>query len=356
MNEISEAITIEPFRGDVDELHRVAVESWRDEYGVDSFPDLYDPPFLDWLREGVPADHVVAAYDGDELVAFVCNVPRTLQVGGRRCRAVLSALLICRKAYLRRGIAEGMIRSALELNERYGYDLAVFYLEANHRSSRLFAKLADQGHRIVPLKTLVPWLRIFDLGRVRETENLARYQATALRVIAASHRPGTSAPQGKLRPFELADLEGCLALAETEASRADISRRFDADELSRFLDGDGVTKTLVLERDGAPAAFVTWMPHIHLGRSEPHASWAWIANVAYGSLDAPDRRRLWTAVCREWLDDGMLGVVAWPMGGPVAPLVTNHFVPYPRRVGLHAWLFDASLDPGKVRRVFEVQI
>lgn len=44
-------ISIEPFRGDLEGLEKMAHSSWTDEYGFSSFPNFYRPAFLRYLRE-----------------------------------------------------------------------------------------------------------------------------------------------------------------------------------------------------------------------------------------------------------------------------------------------------------------
>ena len=57
-----ENYNIETFRGDYDELERMAHASWRDEYGEASFSSFYRPAFLRYLIDRLPVerrDHVV---------------------------------------------------------------------------------------------------------------------------------------------------------------------------------------------------------------------------------------------------------------------------------------------------------
>src|SRR5262245_56866719 len=104
----------------------MAIASWRDEDGFASFPDLYRPELLDFLLPPeLPKDHLIAAYDGQSCVAFLAIFPRTLVLRGRPLKGCIAGLLTSRKEYLRRGIAEGMIRSAIGLNTKHGYDLAL---------------------------------------------------------------------------------------------------------------------------------------------------------------------------------------------------------------------------------------
>ena len=42
-------LSLEPFRGDFEGLEKMAHSSWRDEYGISSFPNFYRPAFLRYL-------------------------------------------------------------------------------------------------------------------------------------------------------------------------------------------------------------------------------------------------------------------------------------------------------------------
>jgi hypothetical protein len=43
-------ISIETFRGDFEALEKMALASWREEYGAASFPNFYRPAFLHYLK------------------------------------------------------------------------------------------------------------------------------------------------------------------------------------------------------------------------------------------------------------------------------------------------------------------
>ncbi len=70
-------VSIEPFRGDLEGLEKMAHSSWRDEYGVSSFPNLYRPAFLRYLFGRLKQkDHLLAAYRGEEIISFLANLPQ----------------------------------------------------------------------------------------------------------------------------------------------------------------------------------------------------------------------------------------------------------------------------------------
>ena len=107
---VPEDYTIETFRGDYDELERMAHASWRDEYGEASFPNFYRPAFLRYLIDRTPAkerDHVVAAYRGDRIIAFFLNLPQTFALRGELRRGAYSCLLVTRKDDVRQGRGRG---------------------------------------------------------------------------------------------------------------------------------------------------------------------------------------------------------------------------------------------------------
>src|SRR5512135_1119775 len=112
-----EGLSIETFRGDYEGLERMAHASWRDEYGLASFPNFYRPAFLHYLFDRIPGDKrdlLLGAYKDGEIVAFLANLPEKFHFGGRIYDAVYSCLLVVRKEYLRQGLAIDIIKAALK--------------------------------------------------------------------------------------------------------------------------------------------------------------------------------------------------------------------------------------------------
>jgi len=166
-------VSIEPFRGDVKALEQMALSSWRDEYGLSSFPNLYRPAFIRFLMDCVPEkSHFIAAYRGDEIVSFFANLPRRFHFEGKIYKAVLSCLLVTRKEMLRRGLAQAIIDEALRLNTKFNYDFALLYLEAGHRSTLMVKSLQEKGHPVQWIKRMHVLARVLDLERVTTSEGL----------------------------------------------------------------------------------------------------------------------------------------------------------------------------------------
>ena len=89
-----EGISLENFRGDAEALERMAHTAWRDEYGLDSYPNLYRPDYLAYLLQGVDDPRLgLAAYRGDEIVGFLLNLPRVMALRGREFKLEENGLL-----------------------------------------------------------------------------------------------------------------------------------------------------------------------------------------------------------------------------------------------------------------------
>lgn len=125
-----DGISIETFRGDYEGLERMAHASWREEYGDASFPNFYRPAFLHFLFDRIPAakrDHLFAAYKGDEIVAFLANLPQKFHFKGGKYGAIYSCLLVTGREYLRRvADSEGLKR----------YEKAAIVLLGSHRTPK----------------------------------------------------------------------------------------------------------------------------------------------------------------------------------------------------------------------------
>jgi hypothetical protein len=149
------AFSVEPFRGDFEELERMAHLSWREEYGEESFPNFYNPAFLRFHYNRIQDKrHFMAVYKGDELAAFLGNIPQKFLFQGKERRSVYTCLMVTRREFLRQGVASLLVEESLKLNHEKNYDFALFTLEKGHGSTKFIKKLEAAGHP-------VQWIRKF---------------------------------------------------------------------------------------------------------------------------------------------------------------------------------------------------
>lgn len=351
-----EGVSIGIFRGDYDALERMAHASWREEYGDASFPNFYRPAFLHFLFDRIPEtqkDVLFAAYKGDEIVAFLANLPQKFHYKGSDYRAVYSCLLVTGREYLRQGMALALVNHALEANRKYAVDFSLLTLESGHRSTKLMNKLRDEGNRIERVRKSGVMARILDLRRAAVSERLKGYEKAAIMLIGG-HRPPRPAPGVDLRDYRPTDLDGCLALLDRYKETVELALAWDKQDLAAELDWPDVSRTLVWEKDGRIRAMINYILHDHLGRTVER--WAWTNHVAFPDLTPAERAafvRTYLAVVKQ---RGCVGAVDWTRRGwPAAPLWRAGFFPYPRTVTLVSWTFNPAISLAGIPVVYEIQ-
>ncbi len=177
-------ISIEPFRGDLEGLEKMAHTSWRGEYGVSSFPNFYRPAFLRYLFGRLEhSDHLLAAYRNGEIVCFLANLPHRFYYGEKIYRGLWSGLMVSRREWLRKGLGAAIIREAVRINERYQYDFSLATFETGHNSTRVLEKLRAEGQRIERLHRVRVLARILDLRRAAASEGLKLWEIAAVKLL-----------------------------------------------------------------------------------------------------------------------------------------------------------------------------
>ena len=348
-------ISLEPFRGDIEGLEKMALTSWREEYGIESFPNLYRPDFLRFLFDRLPdKTHLIAAYRGGEIVSFLANLPRLMSFRGRTYRSVYTCLLVTRREMLRKGIATAIIQEALRLNKNYKYDFSLLGLERGHHSTVMVKKLEESGHPVGWVKQFSVVARILDLERVFASEEVKAWERAALRLLRV-HCPPKERCRVRLREYRSEDIEACLALLNQYKEKIELARVWDRQELAWELDYPGVSQTLVCEREGSIVGLINFILHDHHGKVKER--WAWINHVAYPHLNPRERYEFIQAFLRYIKEAGCIGAVEWTRGyHPMAPLFRSRFFPYFRAVNLVSWTFNPDLSIQKIPAVYEVQI
>lgn len=352
-------VSIEPFRGDLEGLERMAHHSWRDEYGVASFPNLYRPEFVRYLM-GLAPDrrHFIAAYRGEEILAFLANIPRTFVYRGQSFRAILSCLLVSRREYARKGLAQAIIKEAVRINQEITrYDLALLYLESGHRSSLLIEKFRKEGQPLRFLKKMYVLGRVLDLERVAYSEGLKGWEKLAIKIWGAHRLPQGLEPEGlSLEELETADLAEVLSLLNSYVGKVDLARLWTGtEELKKEIIYPGVSRSLAVKREGRLVGLINYLEHEHLGKSVER--WAWLNHLHLDLLGSKEKRAVMSCFLNYLASRGTVGVIEWNKGYySQGFLYRSRFFPYFRSVDLYAWIFNNELCLDPMKRIYEVQI
>jgi GNAT superfamily N-acetyltransferase len=350
-------LSIEPFRGDYEGLERMAHASWRDEYGQASFPNFYRPAFLRFLFDRIPADRrdlLLGAYKDGEIVGFLANLPEKFHFEGQVRSGVYSCLLVVRKEYLRKGLALEIIRTAVDLNKKYGFDFSLLTLETGHRSTKMMGKFIAEGQRIERIRKSGVMARVLDLDRVDGAEGLKGYEKAAIRLLGV-HRPPKAAPGVDLRDYRPADLDACHALLDRYKDTVRLALAWDKKGLAVELDTPEVARTLVWEKDGRVQAMINFVRHDQLGKTvEPYA---WINHVAFPDLSPAERTAFLRAYLTRIKADGFAATIDFTKRGwPAGPFYRARFIPFPRAVNLVSWTFNPEISLAGIPVVYEIQV
>ncbi|MFO7981668.1 MAG: hypothetical protein R6V00_12690 [Candidatus Aminicenantes bacterium] len=348
-------ISIDCFRGDLESLERMAHSSWRDEYGMESFPNFYRPAFLKYLFDRIKDDrYIIAAYRGNEIVSFLANLPQKFHFQDKIFRAVYSCLMVTKKELLHRGIGKAIINEALKLNQSLKIDFSLLTLEKGHRSTMMIKNFEETGHPVERVKRNHVVARILDLPSVIESEGLKKWESAAIKVIGAQRRP-KNASSILLREYKSEDIDGCLNLLNQYKDRIPLALIWERDELACELDFPGVSQTLVYEKSGKVEGLINFIYHQHLGKSKKR--WAWINHVAYPKLTARERFDFIQAFLQYLKKSDCVGAIEWTKNYyPMGALYRSRFFPYFRSVDLVSWTFNKKISLKKISGVYEVQI
>ena len=350
-----EGVSIENFRGEAEALEKMAHTAWRDEYGIDSYPNLYRPDYLCYLLQGVDDPRLVmAAYRGEEIVGFLLNLPRRMALDGKEYRAALSCLLVTRRQFFRQGLAQALIQEGLRRNQELRYDFTLFYLETGHRSSRLFRKLQGAGFPIERVKRMHVIGRVLDLPAIQASENVKSYEVLALK-LWGGHRVPAGAPNPNVREAGAQDAAKILPLLNGHRHKVRLARIFSQEELVRELIQPPLARTLVFERGGEVKGVLAYVIIEHVGREK--VPWAWINHLVWDELSFAERVSLLQIFLQQAFCQGCAGVVEWSKKVyPTSALYAARFVPYPRQVDMMAWRFRDDISLNNIPQVYEVQI
>ena len=345
-------IEIRDFDGDLEALSAMARISWLREQGEETWPDLYRPDVARHLFADVPDPRfLVGAYDGAKLVAFMANLPRTYRLNGRIYRGLASCMMVAHEEY--RGAIVYLIADCLRRNEEFSADFALMTLERRHRSWLMFEGYLKPRYRIEVLKTMYTICHAVDFERIVPSANLRWHEVAAMKLLGV-HRPITApSVPGTVRSYRDADLLDILALTRRYSDRNSLVRDFGEDSLARRLHTEGITSTVVYERDGAVRGFVNFTTYDMIGGGGSHP-WAWLDFLYWEGLSSKEKRALLAGLWEASRDHNCIGILEWNKNYYAkGALFRSHFIPYPRLLDLNAWVFNPSLSLQGVDSVFE---
>jgi len=347
--------SFEPFRGDLAELEQIALSSYRDEYGLESYINNYTPRHFDYLFGGLQQrDHLLAAYADGKLMAFTALVPRRYHYQGQDYRALLGCLMVTRKEAFRNGLAMGLGLKALELFQKYKYDFALAYLDTGHRSSSMIKKIQAAGNAIKKVKRMGAIFRALDNDKICAIQPLNGYERFWMKLLRLDYI-NPKAPPAAIRPYQPGDLAACHRLLDSYRDKVTLTRIFEPEELARELAFPEVAHTLVWEEAGQIRGLINWVLIDHVGKTTH--PWAWLNHVYLAGLQPKQQSELVRAFLLQAKAQGAAAVLEWFKNYySKMPLWKNRFLPVFRRMDVITGVFNPKLHLTKIPDMFEIML
>jgi GNAT superfamily N-acetyltransferase len=349
-------IEIRTFEGDAAELSDFTTRMWRKSYEGKMPIPLWSPSLFrrELLpTEDDPRDYLVAAYDGTRLVGSHPARSVGISLHGGDHSATWGSFLTVDPEYRRQGIAQKMHAEFQRRHRERGakVNFGYLYIRSIKSMGPKFWLKQPEGTRVV--RKLGIWGRALDHRAVARFE-LYRIESWGSRMLSpVQGRPKAPRDMTGIRPYAPGDLPDCLELVADRAAPADLAYRWSEEELARLLDWEGLSRTLVIERDGRVGGLVNYYRLELLGRSRMEAGV--IDLLAFGSLAPAARRRLLRAALFQMAEDGLQAAIhlrgswyAWRslLGAGFAPFLPEYYY-----VGNK---MDLDFPLEKVRRVHVV--
>ena len=346
-------IEIRTFEGDAAELSEFTTSMWRKSYEGKMPVPLWSPQLF--RRELLPTDddprdYLVAAYDGTKIVGSHPARAVRISLHGEERSATWGSFLTVDPDYRRQGIAQKMHAEFQRRHQERGaaVNFGYLYIRSIKSMGPKFWLKQPEGTMVVRKPGV--WLRALD-HRAAARFELYWFEAWGSRMLSLfQRRPKPPRDMTGIRPYRSEDLSDCMELVGDRAASVDLAYLWGPDELARLLDCEGLSRTVVLQRDGRAAGLVNYYRLEFLGRCPMEVGI--IDLLAFGKLPSRDRRRLLRAALFQMADEGLKAAMclrgSWYAG---SQLLRAGFYPFPPEYYYVGNRMQPDVPLEKVRRL-----
>jgi GNAT superfamily N-acetyltransferase len=346
-------IEVRSFQGTADDLAEFTNRVWRGTYAGRMPTPIWSAQHFarDLMDDESDRSLLLAAYDGTRLVGSHPARELTVRLHGEPQAATWGSFLSVDPDYRKAGVAFMLQAESVKRHRERDLrmSLGFAYVRSPHSAGPEFWRL--QGASLVA--KIGTWVRPFDHAGVADFELFPR-DARAARLLAHLQRKAR-APHDMtgIRCYAPADLDDCVALLNDAGSTCDIAYVWRGIEAARQLAYASLSKTVVLDRDGAVAGLVNYTLLDVFGKTD--ARIARVDAVALGALDHHDGVRLLKAATVAMVADGAQVAVAlrgsWTHWRELA---AGGFVPMPTEFNFVALPMRDDVSVTGVRRLHVV--
>ena len=254
---------IKTFDGDLSALSFMINNSWLKDVGRSVFFN-YDEGLLNWYLNSPTSEKegLVGAYKDDELVGFVCGMPRTMSYKGKNLKGVIGTLLTTHADYRRMRVSADLVSKSFKRAIRLRYDVLFGFLFSKRASSFLIQPFEKHNAmpQILQATTLFKMLNTEKLGEMLSGNKLINLrQETMPKNKSETAEITDNSYEGEVREYKKDDLSEVLKLFNNIKNKVPLARVWSEEELSWHLDHPPISKTMVLDNDGIKGAINFYM-------------------------------------------------------------------------------------------------
>jgi GNAT superfamily N-acetyltransferase len=348
-------IDVGSYRGSLEDLQAFVTEVWSREYqGRMSFP-LWTADYFRWqFGESESASPLMlAALDGDRIVAALVGLRLPLWIAGVRRQGLLSSWLSVDPEYRGRGLVHELKSEQLRHLQQSQTDLIVSFRYDGSRVSRAAGPTSAQRRdHDWSCRRVGFWARALDSGRLAQwtLSSIDRWLTHAGAVVIPA--PRASSRVATVRDYRADDHSHCLALLRQSADGFDLTIDWTDDRLDRHLGGCGVGRCLVCCEAGEIRGFVSFhvLPFSARG-VEPVGI---MDLVVVDKLPAREQRALINAALVQMREAGAV-LALKPRLGDVSPVTMTSCGFFPRPTDSYQmvhWLTSPDQQPSLRRQQF----
>lgn len=345
-------IEIRSFEGSAEELAAFTTRVWRRNYEGRMITPLWSKEHFerDLLVDGRDRDLLIAAYDGTRLVGSHPAKSLGIRLHGRQMAATWASFLSVDPDYRLEGVALKLQAEYVKRHRERELPINFGYLYVRSSKSLGPEFWRRQPGSVQVVAKIGTWSRPLDHAAIAGFE-LERREALGAQAMSYVQEPMRAPSEaGDVRAYRSADLDDCLDLLNVEGRDSDLAYLWDIDVASRQFEYPGLSKTIVMEREGRVAGFVNFTLLDVLGRYAVRV--ARIDAVAFGDLKWRQRRRLMDEALSHMHADGAKGALmvrgSW---NHWQDLVAAGFVPSPAEFYYVAMTTREGIELDNVRRL-----
>ena len=331
---------IRTYDGTAEDLQAFVVAAWRKTYaGKMAFP-LWTPQYLTWqLGLDLPTgrEQHLAAYEGTRLVGCVFGIPLRFAAGDQEFLGTQGSWLSVDPEFRRLGVAAKLRDEMRRRDREQGRDFQLGYIYRGSKFSlgpHFWQKHREHG--TIPIQRVGFWARILDIPRSSRwyVNWLDRVTSPALYLWLRKLKPSkelqdqaapSTLPGCRIRPYRAEDLPACLAIWTEASQKYDFRIVWEASNLQRQLEGGGVGRCLVAEKNGTVQGFVSYHVLPFLGLTEEPVGI--VDMIALARLNPTERRCLLESALYDMKMSGAILALKVRIGDyPLSTVLSSGFV------------------------------